>query len=136
MNILALDVGTKKIGVALGSLISTSARPLSPLLDVQKHFQELSQLIRSWQIQRVVLGHPGHRNTNQPVLEYLVRIQEYLQKAHPSVSVVFWSEEGSSQEATSVCKTLRGGKHSRDSIAATLILENYLYFSKPALYID
>ncbi len=130
MNILALDIGTKKIGAALGSSFTKSPRPLAPLLDRSRHYHDLSKLITTWQIQKVILGDPGYRESNSTLLAYIEQIRSFFKEQYPNILVLSWSEEGSSQEANSVCKSSRGAGYSRDSIAATLILENYFYFSQ------
>ena len=127
MNVLGIDYGTRKIGIALGSSITKTARPLS-LLPVDNTVQEsLKKLLTTWRVQKIVLGHPGDDPRNTALLESLNDFKK--NSLDPlGIPIDFWTEQGSSQEAQMLMSDYPNT--SRDAIAAMLVLQSYLENSK------
>lgn len=123
MNILAIDYGTKRIGLAwmqegldvvlpFGQIISLKSKVISP---------ELVDLIRTERINKIIVGLPitledGSENPNT---ERVRAFGKALQEA-TGVEVVFEDERLSSAEADEM-----GGEASRDEKAAMVILRQY-----------
>ncbi|NBV27727.1 Holliday junction resolvase RuvX [bacterium] len=123
MNILGLDFGTKKIGISLGSSISRTARPLT-ILSVNDQLQTtLTSLIETWRIQRIVLGDPGDYPNNKNLNDSIDLFIKNILTPY-NITIIRWTEEGSSQEAQSLLKEYPAA--SRDAIAAMLVLQSYL----------
>lgn len=123
MNILCLDVGRKKIGVAIASTFIAQARPLG-LIEVRPGWQrQLQGVIKQWQIQSVLLGDPGQRSENNPVQELLATIETQLEQL-ADITVQRWPEDYSSQEARLEQDSYP--EQSLDAIAAMLVLQAYL----------
>lgn len=123
MNILGLDFGTKKIGIALGSTISRTARPLITVEVGPSLEHTLSKLITTWRIKRIVLGHPGDHPNNQVLLAALELFKTTLLDPM-QLPIDSWSEQGSTQEAQLLLRDYPS--ISRDALAAMLILQSYL----------
>ncbi len=123
MNILALDVGVKKIGVAIASSVVGQARPLG-LIEVKDGFaRQILGVLKQWQITCVVIGDPGNRRENQAVQRKIAEI-EHLLAQHIKLKITKWPEDYSSQEAR--MEQERYPDQSIDAIAATLVLQSYL----------
>lgn len=123
MNILCLDVGHKKIGVAIASTFIAQARPLG-LIEVHLGWQrQLQGVIKQWQIQCVLLGDPGQRSENKAVQEILSTIETQFEQL-PDITVQRWPEDYSSQEARLEQDSYP--EQSLDAIAAMLVLQAYL----------
>lgn len=123
MNILALDVGVKKIGVAIGSTIIGQARPLG-LLEVKNDFaRQLLGMLKQWQITCIVIGDPGSRPENQAVQRKITEIEAILGQ-NLQLKITKWPEDYSSQEAR--MEQERYPDQTIDAIAATLVLQSYL----------
>lgn len=123
MNILALDVGVKKIGVAIASTVVGQARPLG-LIEVKDGFsRQILGVLKQWQIACVVIGDPGNRTENQAVQRKISEIESILNN-YPQLKIAKWPEDYSSQEAR--MEQERYPDQSIDAIAATLVLQSYL----------
>lgn len=128
MNYLALDVGTRKIGMAVGSLYIQKANPLPLSSDPQYHVRDILKQVKDWQVRHIIVGDPGQREENQKLIEYIALLKEQIQKNAPySIHIEDWTEQGSSQEARQIQKSCKKIKDSTDSLAAALILESYFY---------
>ncbi len=124
MNILALDFGTKNIGLAWCETGIGAVLPYGKL-DAQKWRTELVKLIKEERIERLIVGMPmgvggsGEKN--------VTRVQNFVTelKSMIDVPVEFFDERFSSQQADRT-----PGGVSRDEKSAMIILEGYLIFQK------
>lgn len=123
MNILALDVGVKKIGVAIASTLVGQARPLGLLEVGADSLRQLLGVLKQWQIKKVVIGDPGDRRENSAVLKKIGQLKAQLKK-FSDVVVDDWPEDYSSQEAQ--MEQQQHPDQSTDAIAAMLVLQAYL----------
>ncbi len=131
MNYLALDVGLRKMGMAVGSHIIRQARPLPLIASSAQHIPQILLQVKKWQIGSILIGDPGQREENKPLLDYIHFLKEQIQKrVLPSCSIFAWSEQGSSQEAKVLQRTLKKYEYATDSLAAMLILQSYFDFSQ------
>jgi putative Holliday junction resolvase len=137
-RILALDLGSERVGVAVSDPLGITAQPLPtlnrrPERDFQAH---LGELIESLCVLRVIVGLPrglsGGQGTHQKAIESSVA--SYRQ-AWPEVEWVFWDERFTT---TAAARALQGApqktkrrKGLRDQIAAQLILQGYLQSLAP-----
>ena len=127
-NLLALDVGGQRIGVAYASGIARLARPLKTISNDVSVWSELAALVKSEQIGTVVVGLPRNlsgEDTEQTRVarDFAVQLVQQMQ-----VEVVLQDEALTSVKAESELKR-RGKAFSKgevDALAATYILEDYL----------
>ena len=130
MNILAIDFGTKNIGLAW---CDTGIGVVLPFGVIKNHEsriknQELAKLVETENIDKLVTGLPmgldGKENANT------VRVRKFGEelKQATQIPVEFYDERFSSQAADAM-----GGGVSRDEKAAMVILEDYLKTLKPKL---
>lgn len=130
-RLLALDVGEKRVGVALCDETQTLARPLFTLKRTSKKedFARLAALCREQQIEKIIIGLPKTlRNEEGPQAQRVRRYAGELQTVL-NLPIEFWDERFSTVEAHDVMVTAgrkRSGKGEIDAIAATVILQDYL----------
>ena len=116
MRYLGLDIGGKRVGIALSDEEGRIAFPLSEV-GTSECVRAVHQLSKEKEVSTVVVGESlaldGSKN---PIMEVVEEIAEQLKE---SVAVVFHPEQFSTQQAR------RLGKGS-DAEAATILLQSYL----------
>jgi putative Holliday junction resolvase len=133
-RILALDIGDRRIGVALSDPLQILARPLTIIhRESRAHdFVRISQLVNEHGAIRVVCGYPVSLNGSEgPQGRRVRRYAEALREA-VRVPVVLWDESYSTVEAEEVMQSTqprlspRERRHWVDAMAAAVILQSYL----------
>ena len=130
-RILALDVGDRRIGVAVSDPLGLTAQP-QPTIDRQAAdpAETIAALAGTLHVERVVVGLPlTLRGERGPQAQKVIAFAEALQ-ARLSCPVVYWDERFSTHESH---RALRDApRHKRrqrglvDQTAALLILQGYL----------
>jgi putative Holliday junction resolvase len=132
VRILALDVGEKRIGLAVSDPLGITAQGLGVLArtDPETDLARLLDLAREWRVQEIVLGLPRHMDGRPgqavpAILELARRLQEAL-----GVKVATWDERLTTAEAERVLLQADVSRRRRrqvvDQLAAVLILQGYL----------
>lgn len=132
MRILALDHGTKRIGIAISDELKMIAQPLEfisaePLADV---FARLNQLIQEKTVELILVGMP--RNMDGSYGPAAVKVQEFVAalKAALQVPIRTWDERLTSAQANRVLiqGNVRRDKRKQqvDKMAAAILLQSYL----------
>jgi putative Holliday junction resolvase len=138
MRVVGLDIGEKRIGVAISDLTATLARPLSVLrpagLDVDALpivAKEIARLAEEEDgVSAIVVGLP--RRLDGTPTDMTPRIEKFAQQLHSTTSlpVMLQDERLSSREAESRLarrdKDWRSRKARLDAAAAAVILQDYL----------
>ena len=130
-RMLALDVGEKRVGVALCDETQTLARPLLTLKRASKKedFARLAAVCREHAIVKVIVGLPKTlRGEEGPQAQRVRRYALELQAAL-NLPIDFWDERYSSVDAQE--RLTSSGRKARakgdiDSAAAAIILQEYL----------
>jgi putative holliday junction resolvase len=132
MRVLALDYGSRRIGVALSDPTRTLARPL-PFLPAQadgKLAREIAALARKEEVSLILLGLPRHMNGELgEAAEKVKAFAEALRQA-TAIPIEFIDERLSTVQAGR--QLHESGKNTRkqrgliDSEAATVLLQGYL----------
>lgn len=127
MNILAIDYGSKRIGLAwtdtsLGVILPYG---LIEKLSLKEKVKELAELISKEKVHQIVVGFPlglnGKENANtERVKKFVFELQKLT-----DASVEYCDERFSSYAADAT-----GGGVSRDERAAMIILESFLQKKK------
>lgn len=131
-KVMALDVGTKRIGIALSDDLGMTAQGHSVLecKSRSQDFQAIHDLCREYQVMRIVVGLP--LNMNGTVGPKALEVQEFAAGlgACTALEIVFWDERLSTVSAertlleADVSRKKRKGL--RDKLAAVYILQAYL----------
>jgi len=132
MRILALDVGDKRIGVAISDPSQLLARSLKVIQrgSRQEDFAAVARLVEEYEVEKVVVGYP--RSLDGTVGEQADKVERYaagLAKAM-DVPLVLWDERFSTVSAERLMREAgsRGKKRREwvDAVAAAVILQDYL----------
>lgn len=127
-SILALDVGERRIGVALASLQARLPSPLTTLTNGADIADRLHNLVAEHQAQAVVVGLPrglGGQETGQTA-----SVKDFVAQLKPKLGVPIYMQDEAvtSRQAEAELKG-HGKPYSKediDSLSATYILEDFL----------
>ena len=137
MRILGLDIGEKRIGVAISDELYFSANGLDVIerKNNGEDINKIAEIVSRYNVVKIVVGLPKNMDgsvgpSGEEVKKYVNKLQNALE-----VEVDFWDERLSTVAAE---KTLIEADISRkkrkkviDKMAAAFILQNYLdYISK------
>lgn len=129
-SLLALDVGAKRIGIALASAGAYFAKPLTTLDHTNDIFTEISALAKQHDVTVIVVGYP--RGLEGQTTYQTKTIEAFVDELRTHVSLpVEWQDETltsvkAEQELASRHKDGVYNKADVDALAATYILEDYL----------
>jgi putative Holliday junction resolvase len=132
MKILGLDIGEKRIGVAVSDALGYTAQGLKVMhrKGLDADLEEIKELIVNSHISEVVVGLPRNMDGSlgagaQKVMAFARRMEEFV-----SVPIILWDERWTTSEATRVLLqadvTRKKRKKVVDKMAAALILQGYL----------
>ncbi len=118
MNLLCLDYGTSRIGVAIST--SLLAEPLVTL-NTSDAFAKITRLIKEHRIEKIIIG-SGDERTKPKIIQFINLFQI------PNLQFEIVDETLSSYDArTSLLHTTQTKRRQKEhAVAATLILQSYL----------
>ncbi|MCX6811692.1 MAG: Holliday junction resolvase RuvX [Candidatus Berkelbacteria bacterium] len=120
MSLLALDLGEKRIGVAI-SRSGIIAEPLATLSFNDKFLTELKNICQDEEVEKIIIGLPqslsGKKNQQE---EKIRKIAKEIEKK-TKIEVLLFDESYTTKIAESIF-----GRERIDEEAASIILENYL----------
>jgi putative holliday junction resolvase len=138
VRILALDHGTKRIGVALSDELQMIASPLEyiPAEPIAGFFARLTQLVREKEVGLILVGMPRNMDGSygpaaDKVREFISALQEIV-----TVPVKTWDERLTSAMANRAL--LQGNvrrdqrKQKVDMMSAAILLQGYLDAQSPS----
>src|SRR3989344_2437156 len=125
---MALDVGERRVGVAIASAEAKLARPYATLAETININQDIANLVASQQVSLLVIGLPLNMeadDTKQTL--YIRRFAERL-KQFVSVPIVFQDEADTSKKAEAQLRAAKKPyqKSDIDALAAAYILQDYM----------
>jgi putative Holliday junction resolvase len=146
MRHLALDVGDRRIGVAVSDESGLLASPLSVIRRASKADDHavISRLMREQRVGILVIGHPLNADGSagpqaRRIERYAAGLEESLQGEDLDFRLVLWDEHLSTQRAQqAMISAGRKAKDRRariDAVAAAVILQDYLDEKWPVLSI-
>jgi putative holliday junction resolvase len=132
MRILALDHGTRRIGVALSDEMKMIASPLEYILaePLEKVLARLREIIREKEVSLILIGMP--RNMDGTYGPAAQKVKDFIASLQPHITtpVKTWDERLTSVMANRVL--LQGNvrrdkrKQAVDKMAAAILLQSYL----------
>ncbi|MDP2103783.1 MAG: Holliday junction resolvase RuvX [Candidatus Gracilibacteria bacterium] len=131
MSYLAIDYGTKKIGLAIE--VEGIAFPLS-IIPTKEAFSAIPKIVRERNIDTIVIGIAN--NMDGTISDHATRTREFIQKLTnilpKTLKYVEWDERLTTFEARSSLGQI-GTAHVRDAVddvAASIFLQSYLESEK------
>ena len=131
-RILALDLGKKRIGLAISDPLGITAQGLPNLVRVNKRtdFAALEQLIRERQVGLVLMGNPINMRGDEGRQSGWVREFAQALKERTGLPVKLWDERLTSVEANRVLRSSGISIEKRaaavDRLSAVILLQSYL----------
>ena len=132
MRILAIDHGTRRMGIAISDELRTIAQPLEyiPAEPLDKFFDRLKQIIADKQISEILVGVPRNMDgTYGPAAEKVKDFVAALKEMIP-VPIKSWDERLTSVQANRylIEADVRRSKRKEkvDKTAAAILLQSYL----------
>ncbi len=126
MKLASIDVGLKRIGVAI-CLDGKIALPQDAILRKNRNqaARDVNAFLTEWEIDKLIVGLPKDGSSSE---EMERRIKHFVSLLELSIPVEYQDEQGSSIEAKELTQGIfRHKKDGKiDSIAAKIILERYL----------
>ena len=136
-RVLGLDVGDRRIGVAISDGLGLTAQPLFTLQrtgrkgDLKKELKWIGRLLRKHGVTEVVVGNPLQMSGE--VSPQAVKAQAFAEalRTEFGVTVHLWDERLTSMEANEILDEVgyaRGAERKRviDQVAAVVILRGWL----------
>jgi len=132
MRVLALDFGTRRIGVAVSDALGMTAQGL-PTLERKNSADDLGRiqaLADEYEVERVIVGNPISAKGAETAMSR--RVADFAEKLRRRLScpVELWDERLTSVQANRMLRESGMGIEKRrravDRVAATLLLEGYL----------
>jgi len=132
MRILGLDVGTKRIGIAISDELGWTAQGIKTLhrRESKSDLREIRDIAGQYGVEEIVVGLPRNMNGSlgpqaQMVLGFIRDLRGVL-----DVPILTWDERLSTVEATKILikgdLSRKKRKQKVDMSAAALILQSYL----------
>ncbi len=137
MRVLALDVGSKRIGVAISDPLGITAQGLPTIARSPdgREIEEIAAIVETYRCERVVVGLPRRTDgTCGPeateVMDFVERLKERI-----DVPVIAWDERFTTVMAEKALLEADMSRKKRrrviDKVSAVLILQSYLDSQKP-----
>lgn len=133
-TILAFDFGLRRIGVAVGQSVTSSASPLGVVTNTEHgpDFDAISAIVREWRPSRLVVGLP--MNADGSPGEMQTHVEEFIADlSRYQIKIDTVDERYTSIEAEAALKNARASgtrgrisKEMIDSAAAVFIAERFL----------
>lgn len=131
-RILALDIGLRRIGLAVSDELGITAQGLPTLQrrDLRSDLDALSSLIQQYKVRLVIAGNPLHMSGRESpgtarAVEFTARL-----RARTGVEVRLWDERLTTREASRVLVesgiSIRKRAQAVDRLSAVILLESYL----------
>lgn len=129
---MSLDIGEKRIGMALSDALCITAQPLSTLTrkDEEKDLALINKIALDNQVEEIIAGLPLNMNgTEGPKAQMVSNFIENLKRIC-SIPVKIWDERLTTKQANRLLIEADVSRKKRkkldDKLAAQLILQSYL----------
>lgn len=132
MNLLGIDVGERRIGVAMGESTLRLALPVRVIEreSIKHDAQSIQELVREYDADRIVIGLPLLLDGSEG--EQAARVRGFVDRLRMLVTTPFefWDERFSTVEAMNAQRdaghNTRSGRATIDASAAAVLLQSYL----------
>lgn len=130
---MGLDVGRRRIGIALSDPLGVTAQPLEVLRcqGVPHDVRRIAELVLEHDVIEIVVGLPLRTDgTRGPEAEYVEAFKEALEHVVPDVPIHLWDERFTTHQAERdlIAQGVRGPRRRQvvDMAAAALILQSFM----------
>lgn len=132
-RILAIDLGTKRTGLAVTDVLKIVANPLETI-ETSKLIPYLEAYFSKEEVEAIVVGYPKSLDgSDTQMTQYAINLKGRLANKYPDKKVVLVDERFTSKMAMRAMIEMGSKKKDRkekagnlDKISATIILQTYL----------
>ena len=132
-RVLAIDLGTKRTGLAVTDPLKITANPLETI-ETDKLLTYLQAYCAKEEVEALVLGHPTRLNgQDNEMTPKVLKLKEELEKTFPNKKIVLIDERFTSKMAMQTMIAMGSKKKDRkekagnlDKVSAAIILQSYL----------
>lgn len=131
-SLLGIDLGEKRVGVALAVMPQRMAVPLTVLTPINDHdlAEEISLLMRKHAAITIVVGLPVDLNDRNGIAAQKIRARAQKLRAQTGGEWIFWDESYTTRDAQEFLIQAKVSRKRRkeviDKLAAQKILQSYL----------
>ncbi|MCI5836575.1 MAG: Holliday junction resolvase RuvX [Veillonellaceae bacterium] len=132
-RVLGLDIGTKRIGIAVSDPLGWTAQGVETWQHVSRaaDFDRIAHWVATYEAATVVIGMPRNMDGSKgPKALWTEEYAALLQERLPETEIVFWDERLSTvmAERSLLAADVSRSKRRKviDKLAATVILQGYL----------
>jgi putative Holliday junction resolvase len=131
-RILAIDFGTKRIGLAVSDPLGITAQGLKTLerSNLENDLRQIQALVEEYSAERVIVGNPLGASGNATAMSQRAEAFAAKLRRRLGLPVELWDERLTSAEANRVLRESGMGIEKRrraaDRVAVTLLLQGYL----------
>ena len=129
---MALDVGSKRCGVAVTDPLKLTSRPLLTFerKSLEEDVERITGLLREYRVERLIVGQPRHLSGRASSVSEVINPLVTRLRGQGTVRIEWMDERLSTKEAESVMRELGIPPHRRrqkkDEFSAAVILKWYL----------
>ena len=129
---MALDVGKKRIGLAVSDPLGITAQglPTFERVRIRDDLKKLAELIKEREVTLLLVGEPLHMSGDESRQSAYTREFAERLRTETGLEIVYWDERLTSVEAERVLREANTPLHRKkkavDRLAAVLLLESYL----------
>lgn len=131
-RVVGLDVGSKRIGVAVSDPLGITAQGLPTIRRKNKRldFEQLGKIIRAYEVSEIVLGYPLRLSGTEGTQS--IKMQAFAEELEKKfgLPVHLWDERLTSSQANRVLReaeiSIERRSQAIDRLAAVLILQNWM----------
>jgi putative Holliday junction resolvase len=149
-RILALDIGDKRIGLAITDPLGLTAQPLFTLhrTNLRSDLKAIARFVRQHHVEVLLVGNPLHADGSpSPQSLKALAFADALRNAHPALTHHLLDERLTTHDAHALLDASKLGprsshqdrlarQHLIDQVAATLLLQSFLSRDKVTLLPD
>ena len=131
-RILALDLGKRRIGLAVSDELGITAQGLETLqrTNIREDLATLAKLAANRNVSLILMGHPLHMSGDESRQAYYTRDFARRLEEVTGLPTKFWDERWTSVQAERVLKqsgiSIEKRARAVDRLAAVILLESYL----------
>lgn len=139
MRIMGLDFGDKTVGVAISDELLITAQPVTVVErersnKLRKTYQKLEELIKEYEVEKIVIGKPLNMNGTEGTRVELTREFSAELSRRTGLEIIEVDERLTTVEADRILEETgvasSGRKQHIDKMAAAIILQTYLDLHK------
>ncbi len=134
MKLLGIDYGKKRIGLAVGNIITLTSTPIETYTrtkKIEEDVQHLKNLIEEYEITKIVIGLPLNMDGTKSKTTRQVQSFAAIIRKSVEIPLEFYDERLTSFEADEKLKEFENRsykirKENLDSVSAMVLLEKYM----------